>query len=212
MIGAGGTATPQTADIREVIDTNRFPASSRAGERDAAASRFGLPTEAYARAWRIHEIADYLGLEVSAAYRLMRDPSAPPRLRTGSKAYRWDGEQVMAWIRHLDWTAVHSTDAGGGGYETSVAAPGRPGAPQTTTPARVVRTGSTTPAPAVRPSGPPAATTGPQVRVVEPARVQQRDVESRMAALLTRNVPDTAQSPVTAARNPQQSSTTKGRH
>lgn len=158
----------------------------------ATPTRFGLPVDAFARAWRITDIASYLGLERSAAYRLMRDPDAPPRLRTGSTAYRWDGEQVMAWVRHMDWVEVHTSGASQRTTTQSHQRTARPSAdrrgvpPAANTPDRprdvsVRRTSG----------GPPRSSTetalvpdGPTVHVVDPAAAQQRAAASQMESLV----------------------------
>lgn len=98
----------QSADSLVVFLTHAAVSSPTGPVPGPPPLRFGLPLEAYARAWRISDVATYLGLEKSAAYRLMRDVDAPTRLRTGTRAYRWDGEQVMAWVRGMNWRSVHA--------------------------------------------------------------------------------------------------------
>ena len=95
---------------KTVVSHTSSPSSSSSAAASGVQLRFGLPVDRFAHAWRIDEIARYLGLEKSGAYRLMRTTGAPPRLLTGTKAYRWDGEQVMAWVRGMDWRTVHAAD------------------------------------------------------------------------------------------------------
>lgn len=185
-------------------DDNDVSAST---EPTATQLRFGLPIEAFSRAWRIQDVAAYLGLEKSAAYRLMRDPGAPPRLRTGSTAYRWDGEQVMAWVRHMDWLGLHIDPnpsralreaptmwAAQNGEPVSVRAP-RIATPATPEPPSTGRagTGRTTTAhgvvavPDERPNPGAPLVTGTRlttVHVVDPSATQRAASEARMALLV----------------------------
>lgn len=63
---------------------------------------YGLPASAFERAWTIEDIQGYLRIDRTQSYALMRDPQAPPRLRTG-RSHRWNGWQVMAFLHGQDW-------------------------------------------------------------------------------------------------------------
>lgn len=67
-----------------------------------AASMYGVAELTLQRAWTASDVQSYLGIGRTQVYALMRDPSAPPRLRTG-RSHRWNALQVLAWLHHDDW-------------------------------------------------------------------------------------------------------------
>lgn len=70
-----------------------------------AVTAFGLPLDAFSRAWTAQDLQAYLGIGRTQAYQLLRDPSAPPHLRAGGSR-RWNGLQIMAWLHHQDWRDI----------------------------------------------------------------------------------------------------------
>ena len=73
------------------------------------AVRYGLPLDAFRHAWRVEDIQGYAGIGRTQAYALVKDPSFPPRLRTG-RSHRWNGLQVLAWLHRDDWRLVDAAD------------------------------------------------------------------------------------------------------
>jgi predicted DNA-binding transcriptional regulator AlpA len=168
-------------------------AGSPAPERTGPATRYGLPLEAFGRAWTIADVQGYLRIGRTQAYALASDPGFPPRLRTG-RSHRWNGLQVMAWMHGEDWrgadhptTLAETVPADHGllgigptpsrGTARTFSAPG---------PVRPI-TSAPTPRPTQQPHPPSptaaAPTPNPRVvrRVIDPSQVQRQ----RHAARLT---------------------------
>lgn len=65
----------------------------------APARTYGLPPERLYRAWRIEDVAEFLGIGLTKARALMKQDGAPARLRTGSeRCDRWNASEVLAWL------------------------------------------------------------------------------------------------------------------
>jgi hypothetical protein len=73
--------------------------SPRDQELPWAPGPYGLPPERLHRAWRIEDIAEFLGIGLTKARALMKTPGAPARLRTGSeRCDRWNAWDVLTWL------------------------------------------------------------------------------------------------------------------
>ena len=182
-------------------ENNVVPLSSNADRFPAAPTRaetaFGLPMDAFRRAWTARDVQDYLCISRTQTYELLRDPSAPPRLPTG-RSHRWNGLQLLAWLHHQEWDATdlhpasHRADAHRP-RETPLPRIGEhPHGPDAR---RLVAVTAQLPAlPAPRPSSSENAT---RVIVIDPAKEQQTRNRS-WAQQLTEPAPRTKR----PARNP----------
>lgn len=106
FLAESGRVGRNRSDIRAVHPSIPASAASAAtsGLSLPEAAPYGLPAEAFSRAWTVQDIQEYLQIGRTQAYTLVKNPSFPARLRTG-RSHRWNGLQVMAWF-HGDGAAA----------------------------------------------------------------------------------------------------------
>jgi len=57
-------------------------------------------TNRHARLWSIHDVADYVGVSKSSAYRIVAQPGFPKPLKLEGVSQRWKPAEVQAWADH----------------------------------------------------------------------------------------------------------------
>jgi hypothetical protein len=107
------------ADLRNGAAADHRPVQRQDGAgtgRGAGAGPYGLPAALFVRLWSIDDVCEFVGVERTKARELLADPSAPPRLRTGSRRCdRWNPALVVAWLHGDDWRELFGPGPGRAG-------------------------------------------------------------------------------------------------
>lgn len=64
----------------------------------SGALRPSFSPELFDRLWDIHDVAAFIDASPATAWRTMKHPKAPPRLRLGTRTVRWDPRAVVEFL------------------------------------------------------------------------------------------------------------------